>query len=122
MDRPALVAHFVVDSEGIPSVVHQGDRNHYRIKLMVEGAPEDTYAVTYELHESYYEPIRESRSSIDGFAEEITSYGDYEVRATVRGKRQTQLIVATLSDALSRGQAKHDSEAIREALAYIRHN
>jgi hypothetical protein len=120
MARLALVARFILDSKGAPKVAYQGDAPHYGITLTVSGAPEDAYAVTYQLHESYYEPVRESRRGTDDFAEEITSYGDYEVRATVRGKSRTQMVVAELSEALARGHAKETSPAIATALASIR--
>ena len=122
MGRPALIAKFVLDAEGAPKVAYAGDPPHYRIALTVSGAPEDAYAVTYELHESYYEPVRESRRRADDFVEEITSYGDYEVRATVRGKRRTQMVVAGLSDALELGHAKDRSGAIETALSNIKSN
>jgi hypothetical protein len=122
MARLTLVAKFALDSEGVPKVAYQGDPPHYRITLTVSGAPEDAYAVTYELHESYYEPVRESRRRTDGFGEEITSYGDYEVRASVRGRRRTQTVVAELSEALARGHAKETSPAIAAALRDITDN
>jgi hypothetical protein len=120
MSRPTLIAKFLLDAKGTPIVAYAGDPLHYRIALRVSGAPEDAYAVTYELHESYHEPVRESRRGTDDFVEEITSYGDFEVRAIVRGKRRSQMVVAELSDALGLGHAKDTSQAIRAALSNIR--
>src|SRR5262249_47847523 len=122
MTRPMLVAKFVLDSNGAPQVSDQNDPPHYRVRLTVKNTPEDSYAVTYELHESYYEPVRESRSRADDFAEEITSFGDYEVRATVRGKHRNQTIVAELSEALTRGHSKEISSTIVKALRDIKGN
>jgi len=122
MANPMLLAKFVIDSSGFPKAGYGGPPIHYYIRLMVKDAPDDTYAVTYELHETYYEPVRESRRSNEDFVEEITSYGDYLVRAIVRGKSQTQTLVAELSEALARGHLNEKSPAIDEALNDIRMN
>ncbi|NJN63524.1 MAG: hypothetical protein HC882_00720 [Acidobacteria bacterium] len=122
MSKPTLVAKFLLDSHGAPQVAYRGDPAHYRIELAVTNAPADTYAVTYELHESYYEPVRESRRRGDQFSEEITSYGDYEVRATVRGKARSQVVVAELSEALRRGHGRNPSPALAKALRDIESN
>lgn len=120
MNRPTLVAKFLLDSDGAPQVAYGGEPVHYRIELAVTDAPTDTYAVTYELHESYYEPVRESRRRTDNFSEEITSYGDFKVRATVRGKTRNQVVLAELSEALRRGHGSHTSSALGKALRDIR--
>lgn len=122
MANSMLLAKFVIDSSGIPKAGYSGPPIHYYIRLMVKDAPDDTYAVTYELHETYYEPVRESRRSSEDFVEEITSYGDYLVRAIVRGKSQTQTLVAELSEALARGHLNEKSSAIEKALNDIRMN
>jgi hypothetical protein len=117
-----LVARFVLDSKGAPEVAYRGDPPHYHIELAVTNTPEDTYAVTYELHESYYEPVRESRRRGDQFSEEITSYGDYQVRATVRGRSKSQVVVAKLSEALRRGHEDDTSAGLAKALKDIKDN
>lgn len=122
MNKPVLVAKFVLDSKGSPKVAYKDSLSHYRIRLMVNNAPEDTYAVTYELHETYYEPVREARSYTDGFAEDITSYGDYDIRATIRGKHRNQVVVAGLSEALERGHGQNPLATIAKALANIKDN
>lgn len=120
MIKPVIVAQFILDPNGVPIIKYKGKHTHYRMKLMIRDAPEDAYAVTYELDETYYEPVRESRRRSEDFVENLTSYGDYTVRATVRGKQRTQTLVAKLSEALALGHAKNMSTAIATAFDYIK--
>ncbi len=122
MSKPTLVAKFLLDAQGVPIVAFKGDPSHYLIELAVTNAPADTYAVTYELHESYYEPVRESRRRSEHFSEEITSYGDYNVRATVRGKARSQVILAELSEALRHGHGRNPPPEVAKALKDIEGN
>jgi hypothetical protein len=121
MTKPVIVAQFVLDPEGEPVVAYQGNHTHYRMKLMVKDVPEDAYAVMYELDATYYEPVRESRRRSEDFVENLTSYGDYPVRATIRGK-QRETLVAYLSNALEVGHAGKMSPAVAAALDYIKAN
>src|SRR5262249_17412858 len=72
---------------------------HYRIKLWVEGAPTDTRSVTYRLHESYGEPLREV-SRGPSYDEEITSYGDFTLKALIRQPQDFDVVSVGLLDAL----------------------
>jgi hypothetical protein len=118
--KPVLVAEFVTDEKGVPKFRPGGSYMHYNIRLKVKGAPEDAYAVTYGLHETYYDPIRESRDINEDFLEEITSYGDYPVQAIVRSKQGSQTLVTNLSQALALGDMKGDSKEITSAIKYIK--
>lgn len=111
-------AELVLDDEGHPVAVCSRKLKHYKVALWLEGVPEDTHAVTYVLHESYRDPIREV---LDGprFCLEVTTYGDYDVVANVRRRRFGEQFTARLSDALA---ASHPSPTpeIRRAIEDIR--
>lgn len=117
-----IVARFVSDGNGRPAFIEKGGRKSYAIELRVEEAPEDTYAVTYILHESYYDNIRELRNAKDSFAERLTSYGDYTVQAKLRRKHRVDLLASELSAALARGHRGDNPEAFQAALDDIRRN
>jgi len=118
-NEPQICAEFVLDKEGNKPIAVEGAS--FRIKLFIDGAPDDTHAVTYKLHESYYDRSREVREA-PRFEEEITSYGDYPVQAVIRRKKQSQVISEKLSAALERGYGKDASQAIRSAIAQIQKN
>jgi hypothetical protein len=120
MSDPKLIANFVLDSAGKPKSVERNGIKHYFLRLGVEDLPEDAYAVTYKLDESYYDPIRESRERADSFAEELTSYGDYVVQAKVRSKQGVEPIAENLSRALEIGHAGNRTPEIEAALEEIK--
>lgn len=122
MSNPRIVARFLLDTKGLPEVVKRPDVNHYRIKIFIEAPPADTYAVTYQLHESYYDPVRESRDATTGFAEETTSYGDFTIQAQVRTRSRVEVTAAELSTALAFGHKDDMSADISRALEEIRAN
>jgi hypothetical protein len=113
---PRLRAEFVLDDRGRPQ--WDDKDNGYWIRLSVNDAPEDTFAVTYELHESYYDPIRVSRKPAT-FSTDISSYGDFTVRAEVRRKSRTDQIAVLLSRALRVAHGTIASKAITDAIADI---
>jgi hypothetical protein len=119
--KPTLEAEFILDDQGIPVAIQAGDRTHYKIRLFVNDAPDDTYAVTYQLHESYYDPVRETRDRSNGFEEEITSYGDYTIQARLRTKKNVETLADSLGGALTRHHSPPSSNsAIENALRNIR--
>lgn len=113
------MASFVLDEEGKPKGESAG---HYRIKLSVAGAPADTYAVTYELDSTYYDPIRESRDSQAAFDEEITSYGDFDVKAKIRARGSAIRVRRQLYDALLESHGNDTRPEVIEALRVIKEN
>jgi hypothetical protein len=117
---PVIKATFELDEQGQPAFVRQADLKHYMIRLHVENVPDDTYAVTYLLDETYHNPVRESRDGTAGFSENLTSYGDYTVQAKIRFREGTLTVAAPLSAALEAGQAQQASPAIVSALEEIR--
>jgi len=101
MKTPKLVARFLPDEAGRPKVVKSDGTKHFTIELLVKDAPKDAFGVTYTLHDSYYDPVREVLGeAASGFPEEVTSYGDYRVRARVRSSDGSFPVSAKLSEAL----------------------
>jgi hypothetical protein len=116
--RPAIQAHFVLDKDK-PSEEAPG---HYAIRLSIKGAPADTYAVTYGLHSSYYDPIREAINPAADFSEKITSYGNFEVTAKLRTKSGPSRLRRSLYDALQESHGEDKNEDVQRALRSIRAN
>jgi transcription initiation factor IIF auxiliary subunit len=114
-------ANLVLDASGNPVAHRSGeDVDHYEIELSIEDPPDDTYAVTYKLHNSYYDPVREVRKRAGGFSELITSYGEYTVKATVRTKSGNEAVQVSLHAALARAHGKNPPASIRRAIESIR--
>ncbi len=122
MTTPTLKATFQLDEHGQPEHIQNEGLNHYLIKVEIEDAPEDTYAVTYQLDESYYEPIRESRDPLQRFAEDLTSFGDYPIQAKIRTKGGVLTVMSPLSAALKAGHQLQLSAKIQTALMDIQQN
>lgn len=93
---------------------------YFKVRLFLADAPPDAYAVTYELHESYYDRVREVRKGPD-FSETIFTYGDYDVRAYVRTRGGVRPLVANLSAAL-RQSHPHPSPSMARAMKEIAEN
>jgi hypothetical protein len=119
MFAPKIVAQFELDSAGKPKAVVRGSTKHYSIRLHLASPPEDTYAVTYQLHPSYYDPVRESHDRASSFSSELTSYGDYTINAKVRTKQGVIAVTFPLSEALKEGHASSMSTPIASALSDI---
>jgi hypothetical protein len=115
---PLLTAKFDLDERGEPRAIKRGILDHYTILLGVDHCPTDTYAVTYNLHDSYYDPVRQVSRSTPGFEEQISSYGDFEVRATLRTKGDQHVVSELLSTSLRRSYPS-PSLAVRQAIDAI---
>jgi hypothetical protein len=120
MLHPVIKATFELDEDGRPRLIQDGDLKHYKIRLSVDNAPDDAYAVTYVLHETYYDPVRESRDNKAGFTEVLTSYGDFTVQAKIRTRQGVTTVATPLSSALTAGHEARVTPAIAEALRDIR--
>jgi hypothetical protein len=116
---PIIRATFELDAEGRPTAVESGNLRHYHIKLRVDGAPPDTYAVTYVLDPSYLSPVREVIDSNAAFEERLTSYGDYTVQAKIRAKDGITTVAVPLARALAESYSEAPSAAIATALQDI---
>lgn len=103
--QPHLAAELILDDDGRPRCVEDGQRRHYAIELRLEGAPPDAASVTYRLDPSYWDPLREVRRAPgpagSTFSTRITSCGDFEVVASLSGSRQAgRRLSARLSELL----------------------
>lgn len=119
---PQLTASFVLDANGKPKIQVSGRHKHYSIRLSVKNAPSDAYAVTYILHPTYYDPVREVRDKDSDFTEELTSYGDYEIQAKVRSSEYPLPLRRDLYDALAETYSKNLNPDILKALKDIQEN
>ena len=117
MKRPELVARFDLSPSGeVQAIVRPTNKHkHYRLLLSVRGTSNDTYAVTYQLDDSYRDPVRESIDRSNDFQLALTSYGDFVVQAKVRSKSGTLMLARRLSAALSEGHEGSMSGPLKRA-------
>jgi hypothetical protein len=121
---PEIGASFVLDG-GAPKSKKLTPKGHvhYKIRLYVRNAPSETYAVTYKLHPTFPNPIREVQKSPKSpqFSHDIFSCGDFDITAEVRTSSRRYEINRRLSDAL---KAERDSPSPleRQALKEICEN
>ena len=78
--------------------------------------------MTYRLHETYYNPIREVHRGTPGFAESTTSFGDYDVLAEVRGRGGLNTAATSLSRALRETYGPNPGAEIATAIKDIEAN
>jgi serine/threonine protein kinase len=117
---PARIrAVFVLDSNQKPLMADDGRYTHYRIRLSVENVPEGTYSVTYGLHESYGEPLREV-SQGPSYEEDITAYGLSEVKALIRYRKTFDMVRVDMWDALQETYRDNGNPEIAVALEMLR--
>ncbi len=122
--KPAIVARFKTDTEGNPVFVTDGDTKHYEVTIGVENAPQETYAATFELDPTYYDPIQTVRPDTEGqFSLETTSYGDYDVTVRLRTKEGEIPLADSLKRALQRSYGTAPANpALMSALTDIEKN
>jgi hypothetical protein len=102
---PRLVAHFKTDEQGAPVFRAGKAHKHYKIILEVENPPPDTYAATFELDPTFYDPLRTLPPDEDGkFRLSTSSYGDFEVLVKLHTKRGEVPIANSLARALQRSR------------------
>jgi YEATS family len=120
-DAPIVTASFVLDAQQHLQTIQQQKYVHYRIKLNILDYPPSTYAVTYRLHQSYRNPIREIRSPgvTEGFPLNITTYGDFDVRAEIRTSERSYRISRRISEALRATYSQARSPEIEKAIEQI---
>lgn len=119
MDAPKIKAEFLLDMDGKPKGRSSGN---YVIRVSIAGAPEHAHRVTYKLDDTYYDPVREVRDRESGFSEELTSYGDYEIKATVRMKDHSILTSRRLAEALKEQYADTSEHSILDAIKALSEN
>src|SRR5689334_1693521 len=116
MSSPKILAQFITDAKGRPQYLTGPSHKHYRIRLFLKDTPEDVNRVTYKLHESYRQPVREVPVGVPDFAEEITSFGDHTITAVIRRRGGTDLVTNRLSDALTEAYREDAPPSVREAI------
>jgi hypothetical protein len=119
--NPRVTATFETDEQGSPAFVESDGRKNYKIAIEVQNAPADTYAATFELDDTYYDPRRTLQVEADGkFRLRTTTYHDFDVVVRLRTKRGEMPLINNLARALqdSRKQTAA-SRSVDEAIAYI---
>jgi transcription initiation factor IIF auxiliary subunit len=117
-----LVAAFETNKSSEIIVEKYGKRQHYDVRLFLEGDLTDILSVTYVLHESYYDPIRTSRNRSKKFEIDVTSYGDYMVIVKIALKNREVVISETLGNALRNHYLHNNDPVIERAIANIKAN
>jgi transcription initiation factor IIF auxiliary subunit len=123
--RPHLGARFLTSASGEPEFVGERDHRHYKVILEIEDLPKDVYAATFELHPTYYDPVRTLRPDQNGQIRlETTTYGDYDLSVLLRTKEGEERIRGNLLQELRRWYEKMglSNPAIQKALADIAAN
>ena len=119
---PELVAYFQTDSEGRPAFrsTSTGQRS-YPIIIEVKREPSDAYSAIFELHPSYYDPLRTVLRDKDGaFRLKTTAHRDFPLTVRFLKRSGQTFVTDTLYHALERAQSKgHRQRALDEALAYF---
>ena len=116
MSLPKILAEFITDAKGRPQILTGPSHQHYRIRLYLKDAPDDVSRVTYKLHESYRQPVREVPVGVPDFAEEITLFGDHTITAVIRRRGGTDLVTNRLSDALAETYRESTPPSVQEAI------
>lgn len=120
--KPKICAEFRM-SDGEPVVAFEdGDVRHYAVRLYIEGAPADARVVTYHLHDTFYDPLREVRRTQADFSENIETYGDFQVIATIRGPDGTSRITRGLAAALKEQYGDDAPDVVKNAIRDIAEN
>lgn len=121
---PRIIAKLETDTEGRPKFVKQGDHKHYKISFEVENPPQDLYAATFELHETYYDPVRTIRPGTNASVVlDTTTYGDFDVKVLLRTKSGEIPLIESVSSALDHARAQMPSgEAVDKAISEIAKN
>lgn len=125
MRPPKLSARFELDKEGRPQFIESDGKRHFKINIDLEDAPAEIVSATYRLDSSFWDPVREVfRGEGGSFRESITSYGDFDVVASISGSSIAGDSMRTqLSDALQQTYRKNpsgDSLSINDAIDHLR--
>lgn len=92
---PVLHIRLEKNEAGNPAFLETGGRRHYKIVFEVEKVPEDVYAATFQLDDSYYDPRRTLKRAPDGrFRLPVTTYGDYQIIVRLHRRSGEDLILA----------------------------
>src|SRR5437870_5694499 len=118
---PQIVARFETDAQGNPKFFQDAKKKHYKLVFEIQNAPPNVYAATFELHPTYYDPIRTLTPDDDGKLRlKATSYGDYDLKVRLRTKEGEIQIIDSVAHALKR--MRHEmsqNPSIDQAIADI---
>lgn len=116
---PTIRVELVLDTEGKPLYIGEGEIKHFRIRVWSENLPGDIYSVKYNLHSSYVNPVRVETEAEKAFQFFTTTYGDYSVSASFMGKTKNYTHSCIVSKALLESHPQQTPE-IQGAIMSIR--
>ena len=125
--EPKLAVRLQTDKDGRPIVVQRGGTRHYSVVLEIQNAPADTYAATFELDPTDYDPVRTLTPDAHGNIRlNTTTSGDYPVLVRIsRSGGANTVLKESVARALRRGYETEpsttgeDRSAISQALSDI---
>jgi hypothetical protein len=120
--EPKVSVRLETDDHGSPEIVQENTRRHYKVIMEIEDAPADTYAATFELDSSYYDPVRMVSPDATGkFKLETTTYGDYPLLVRLHRPKDGDVVLKEgMARALRRARDKMPANPqVDEAVAYI---
>lgn len=115
-----IKAEFIFDTKGRLIGIREIDIIHYCICLSLNNLLVNPEKVIYELDESYFNSKIEVKAGVTNFRTEITTYGDYEIKARIYYENKIEIICANLSEILAKVYQSNNSLEITEALEQIR--
>jgi len=121
--EPKITVRLATDDDGSPEVeaATRDNLTHYKVVFEIENVPEDTYAATFELDPSYYDPVRTLRADEDGkFRLETSTYGDYPLIVRLHRKTGDLVLREGVARALRRARSSMPGNSkVDSALSYI---
>jgi hypothetical protein len=120
---PQLTVRFETDRDGNPIFVEDPqNKKHYYLEFEVKDVPSDVYAATFELHPTYYDPVRTLYPENRSVVLRTTSYGDYDLKVLLRTKEGRDVPVsANIVQALERARPSMPANTtIDTAIAELR--
>jgi transcription initiation factor IIF auxiliary subunit len=115
-----IVAKLVRDAKGRLIGIREIDIIHYSIQLEIDDLTEKPEKVIYQLHESYPVSKIEVKASTPKFLTEITSYGDYDIKAVLCYTDRIDVITTVLSESLEESHKQDNSPEMKTALEQIK--
>lgn len=119
---PRILARFILDENENPFFKQGKKYKHYKVTIYIQSPPSETFAVTYELHESYSNPAREVFDKKTNFELTLTSYGDYSINAKLREKSYNRFITRGLFEALNDNYKQTNNRHIMQGLMDIKNH
>jgi len=100
--KPYLKAEFLLENDRpVKLITTKFRHDHFKILLSIGDLPGHAYSVTYRLHESFYNPVREVFEKKEfGFPLQISTYGEFLVRAEINSPSGVSTVAQSLTAAL----------------------